>query len=231
MDNITVFCDFDGTITKNDTVDHFLSLFADENWLNIEESWKNGEIGSKECLTKQLDCINHISESQLNEFIDNIEIDNSFINFLEILNQNKTDIYIVSDGFDFFIHNTLKKYGINNFVEIFSNKLNLNKGKLIPSFPFHETYCKKNSGLCKCEVINKIKKEKKVLYIGDGTSDICAASLADILFAKDSLAEYCTENNINHIKFETFKDICEYLHFNIGESPSDNNKMLVGSRN
>ena len=60
MNNIVIFCDFDGTITINDTVDHLLSIFADKNWITIEESWKNGEIGSKECLKKQFDCIDYI---------------------------------------------------------------------------------------------------------------------------------------------------------------------------
>ena len=233
MENITVFCDFDGTITKKDTVDHFLSVFADNKWLESEKLWKNGEIGSKECLIRQFACINYISENQLDNFTENIEIDDYFVNFIEILNifenlnQKKTAIYIVSDGFDFFINSTLKKYGIKNFVKVFSNKLNFNKGKLTPDFPFYNSNCKKKSGLCKCEIIKKLKKERRVLYIGDGASDICASGLADILFAKDSLAEYCDENNINHIKFRTFKDICEYLYLNLGEKLDVKNEMLV----
>ena len=233
MKNITIFCDFDGTITKKDTVDHFLSVFANNNWLEIEKLWKDGKIGSKECLIKQFECIDYISENQLDNFTENIEIDDYFVNFIEILNifenlnRKKTDIYIVSDGFDFFINSILKKYGIKKFFKVFSNKLNFNKGKLTPDFPFHNPNCKKKSGLCKCEIIKKIKKERRVLYIGDGTSDICASRLADILFAKDSLAEYCDKNNINHIKFKTFKDICEYLYLNLGEKLDVKNEMLV----
>ncbi|HBG48739.1 MAG TPA: phosphoserine phosphatase [Cyanobacteria bacterium UBA9971] len=256
MENITVFCDFDGTITKKDTVDHFLSVFADNKWLESEKLWKNGKIGSKECLIRQFACINYISENQLDNFTENIEIDDYFINFIEILNifenlnqkkiknefkpskpakpsfgfftpASQTNFYIVSDGFDFFINSTLKKYGIKKFVKVFSNKLNFNKGKLTLDFPFYNSNCKKKSGLCKCEIIKKLKKERRVLYIGDGASDICASGLADILFAKDSLAEYCDENNINHIKFETFKDICEYLYLNLGEKLDVKNEMLV----
>ena len=234
MNNIVIFCDFDGTITINDTVDHLLSIYANKNWINIEESWKNGEIGSKECLKKQLECIDYISEKQLNEFIEDIEIDVYFINFLEFikiqenLNHKKIELYVVSDGFDFFINRTLEKYGIKRFVKVFSNKLNYSKGKLTPVFPLFNPYCKKDSGLCKCEIIKKFKKDMKVLYIGDGTSDICAANLADILFAKDSLAEYCDQNAIKYIKFETFKDICEYLYLNLGEEQYVKNEMLVG---
>jgi 2-hydroxy-3-keto-5-methylthiopentenyl-1-phosphate phosphatase len=248
MNNIVIFCDFDGTITKNDTLDHFLSLYADKNWLQIEELWKTGKIGSKECLTKQLACIDNISENQLNEFTENIEIDEHFIDFVKILDREKIESYIVSDGFDYFINNTLKKHNIED-IEVFSNKLSglraeaeegalplrnavygeqpSKKIKLTPDYPFHISDCKKNSGLCKCEIIKKLKKDKKVVYIGDGSSDMCASHLADILFAKSKLADYCEENNIKHIKFETFKDICEYLYLNLGEEPDVKIEMLV----
>ena len=144
------------------------------------------------------------------------------------LNHKKIELYVVSDGFDFFINRTLKKYGIKSFVKVFSNKLNYSKGKLIPVFPLFNQYCKKDSGLCKCEIIKKLKKDRRVLYIGDGTSDICAANLADILFAKDSLAEHCDQNGINYLKFKTFKDICEYLYLNLGEEQYVKNEILVG---
>jgi len=230
MNNTVIFCDFDGTITKNDTIDELLNIHANKNWLKIEESWKKGEIGSKECLTKQLECIDYISENQLDNFIENIEIDDYFINFIEILNKKKTKLYIVSDGFDLFIENVLEKYGLNHFIKVFSNKLIYKNGKLIPEFPLHNTDCKKKAGLCKCEVIKKLKKENRILYIGDGASDICASRLANLLFAKDSLAKYCDKNNINHIKFKTFKNICEYLYINLEEETDVKNKILIRQR-
>lgn len=231
--NFAIFCDFDGTITKNDTIDYFLSIFANDKWLDIETLWKRGEIGSKECLEKQLKCVENISESQLYEFIENVEIDESIMNFLEfiskieIMNKKKIDVYVISDGFDVFINNILKKYGINYFVEVFSNKLKCENNKMLPSFPFYNSKCKKKSGLCKCEIIKNMKKGKRVIYIGDGISDICASGLADILFAKGSLAEYCSDKNINHVKFETFRDICEYLYLILGEEPDAKNTIFV----
>ena len=83
------------------------------------------------------------------------------------------------------------------------------------SFPNKNDNCLNKSGTCKCSVIKKLKeKYKKVLYIGDGQSDFCAADKADILFAKGSLLKYCKTNNISSIEFENFNDILKYLNRN-----------------
>lgn len=224
MADYTVICDFDGTVTRNDTVDHLLSLFADDRWLDIEKAWKSGEIGSRECLTKQLSCIDFISREQLDEFIESIEFDNYFIDFFQAVNNQNIEFFLVSDGFDMFIKNVLKKAKLTN-IKVFSNMLNYNNGKLIPFFPFYNLSCTKYSGLCKCEIIKKYRNNRQVVYIGDGTSDICASKHADVLFAKNSLAEYCSNNNIKHIKFESFKDICE--HLSIGDNLNVKTKIFV----
>ncbi|KAF7177584.1 hypothetical protein CNMCM7691_005913 [Aspergillus felis] len=48
-----------------------------------------------------------------------------------------------------------------------------------------------------------------IIFIGDGVSDLAAAREADVLFARKGLRleEYCQENNISYIPFETFADI------------------------
>src|SRR5438876_1154800 len=46
----TIFLDFDGTITRRDAIDAILDAYADPQWLDIEDAWKSGRIGSRECL-------------------------------------------------------------------------------------------------------------------------------------------------------------------------------------
>jgi len=48
-----------------------------------------------------------------------------------------------------------------------------------------------------------------IIFIGDGVSDLPAARECDVLFARRGLRleEYCIENNIKYIPFDTFKDI------------------------
>ena len=48
-----------------------------------------------------------------------------------------------------------------------------------------------------------------IVFIGDGVSDLPAARQADVLFARRGLRleEYCVENKIAYIPFDTFADI------------------------
>ena len=48
-----------------------------------------------------------------------------------------------------------------------------------------------------------------IIFIGDGVSDLPAARQADVLFARKGLRleQYCIENKIAHIPFDSFADI------------------------
>ena len=52
-----------------------------------------------------------------------------------------------------------------------------------------------------------------IVFIGDGVSDLPAAREADVLFARRGLRleEYCQENKIAYIPFDTFADIQQKL--------------------
>ncbi|UKI42516.1 MAG: hypothetical protein L6V95_06285 [Candidatus Melainabacteria bacterium] len=60
-----IFCDFDGTITKEDTIGAFLNRFADNRWLEIEKQWKDGEIGSRDCMKQQLELVRTLSQKRI----------------------------------------------------------------------------------------------------------------------------------------------------------------------
>lgn len=206
----SIFCDFDGTISIIDTVNTLFDDFASKKWIEIENIWKQGLIGSKECMERQLDCIPTISQSQFDNFIDNMKIDSGFKTFIDAVNAANIDFYIVSDGFSLIINRTLAKnkiFGVN----IIASEVSLVKNKLIPKFPHECTDCLVKAGNCKCKAIKLLGLNKKIIYIGDGHSDTCAIRHADLIFAKKELAEYCEKNSIDYTEFENFKDIREEL--------------------
>ena len=49
-----VFVDFDGTIVPLDATNELLGRYADAEWLEIEEEWQAGRIGSRECMERQV---------------------------------------------------------------------------------------------------------------------------------------------------------------------------------
>jgi len=200
-----IYCDFDGTVTKEDSVNKFLAEFADAKWLDVEEQWIRGDIGSKECLSRQVELLRDFSSSELDEYVDSIQIDETFVDFCETIKQNGWELIIVSDGFDFFIERILKKYGLD--IPFFANTLTLQDNKLHIDFNFSDSFCPSASGMCKCARTTT----EDFCYIGDGLSDVCIAAKAKLLFAKNSLQKYCEKEGMDYVSFNTFEDILDYF--------------------
>ena len=208
-----IISDFDGTITKKDTLYYFFKENASDDWTTVEELWKSRKIGSKECLIREFNLVKNLSENLIDKFIQTLELSEYFKEFIKLANKNKVDFVIVSDGIDYFINKVLKVNKIEN-VKLIANHAEFRGNDFIITCPYGSSECKVNSGTCKCKIINDYKKDyKEIVYIGDGTSDFCVADniKTDKLFAKDGLSDYCEKKNIDHIKFDSFKDIANSI--------------------
>ncbi len=201
-----IYCDFDGTITKRDTVNEFFEKYIGDKWLESEKLWIDGKISSRENAIIQVGMLNNISQKQLDDYINSIEIDDYFLDFVDYVKSNNIKLTILSDGFDLFIKKVLERYDLE--LPFYANKLIYKNGKFSIEFPYYNENCNKKAGMCKCQKV----KEKYFCYIGDGTSDLCIASKADLLFASKNLHEYCKKNSIKHCHFTSFSNIIKTLN-------------------
>lgn len=209
-----IVSDFDGTITKTDTLAKFLEDYADPKWLDIENDWRDGKFGSQECLVRQFALVPNLTPVLIQDFLDTIEIDEGFISFCKRAKSKNIPIVVLSDGLDYFINIILEKNGLN-FLNVITNHAYFG-GKyntdFIIEFPNDSSHCNNNAGTCKCKTVKDLKKlYKEVIYIGDGASDFCVSKEATTLFAKSGLAEYCRQNSINYTPYKTYKDIIEVV--------------------
>ena len=202
----TIYCDFDGTITKYDAVNMFFDMYTGDKWLASEKLWVDGKISSMENAIIQVGLLPEISPAKLYDYIESIEIDESFLEFVKYTREKNIKLTILSDGFDLFIDKILERFNIKD-IPFFANHLIYENNKFKIEFPYHNTNCDKKAGMCKCEKV----KGKKFCYIGDGTSDLCIASKAHKLFATKNLHKYCEKNSIKHYYFETFSNIIEKI--------------------
>jgi Haloacid Dehalogenase superfamily, subfamily IB, phosphoserine phosphatase-like/2,3-diketo-5-methylthio-1-phosphopentane phosphatase len=195
--------DFDGTIAKFDVTDAVLEAFALPKWLEIEQLWQQGMMGSQECLSKQIALID-APLAEILTFVENIEIDATFIDFVRQLRQEQIPFAIVSDGFQVFIDHILAKNGLP-VLPVFANKIYSVNKKLMAAYPYSHERCA--SGTCKCHVAEQAAQGLPVYLIGDGQSDFCLAGAADFVYAKAKLADYCIQKNIPHYVYTDFQDI------------------------
>jgi 2,3-diketo-5-methylthio-1-phosphopentane phosphatase len=200
------YCDFDGTITTIDVTDAVLERFAAPEWRDIEQAWEAGRIDARQCMSAQITLI-QAAMNQIDEFLDTVEIDPEFPEFVRWCLRNSIPVTVVSDGVDRFIHRVLSNHGLGH-LDIIANRLCVEKNGNCFYYrleaPFKQSACQAGSGVCKCAVV---ASNTPHIYVGDGRSDFCVSARADLLFAKHKLATHCTRNSIPFVSYTTFKDV------------------------
>ena len=208
---VVVF-DFDNTITTYDVLDDIILRFSvNDAWKALEDKWKRGKIGSKECLKGQMAGI-RITKENLDRYLKKIKLDPYFKKLIRLLGANKIRMMILSDDFDYILKAVLKNHGVSG-IPIYSNSLKVAGDRLITKFPFTDKAC----GICgHCKtgsILSKIDRKISVIYyIGDGASDICPAKHSEIVFAKGHLAEHLSKIGVRHIPIKGLKETYRYFY-------------------
>ena len=203
-----IFCDFDGTITTRDATDFVLERLAPPEWLEIEAKWQRGLIGSAECMRSQVALIN-ATRQELNQTLDEVQIDEGFVEFAALCRRVNIPLTIVSDGVDHFIRYILTRYRLGE-IPVVANRLTITpeNGYRLDS-PWSSDQCRSGAGVCKCSFVNEEKEQR--LYVGDGRSDFCVSNKPEFVFAKGTLAAHCKKNNIPYTSYQNFHDVADGL--------------------
>lgn len=208
IDATEVFCDFDGTITLVDATDAILEAFALPAWREWEDRWVNGEITSQECLSRQVELI-RADRGTIDTFAAALPIDEGIFALDRRCTELRIPLTIVSDGLDVVVESILRRHGLLH-IPTFSNHVRWNENGIpILSFPFAGQDCESGAGTCKCAIT--VRLEGQTVYIGDGRSDFCVSAKVETVFAKGSLREWCTDQNILYHPFESLVDVAERL--------------------
>jgi 2,3-diketo-5-methylthio-1-phosphopentane phosphatase len=212
--------DFDGTLSKGDTVDAMLERFADDRWQTLENDWLDGKITAVECMRQQLELV-VADRVTLENFFRSIQVDQTFIPFYQHISAF-SKVAIVSDGLDHAIEVATQNAAMPK-LPIFANKLNFTDNGVAISYPLKNPDCKAGNGVCKCQVAENLAVDVAgpTILIGDGKSDYCLAKHADKVFAKGKLVTYCEKENIPYTPFETFAEILAIVKLWDIENPSD----------
>jgi 2-hydroxy-3-keto-5-methylthiopentenyl-1-phosphate phosphatase len=198
---VRVFVDFDGTISLEDTTDVILERFADPEWRKVEAEWLAGIIGSRECLSRQIDLV-HASPDELDSVIEDVPLDPHFPELVALCRGHGVALTVVSDGLDRIVTKMLSRAGID--VPILANRLEwLGENRWRLAFPYEAGDCRSQAGHCKCRALAEEANTIRIL-IGDGRSDFCAAETADLVVAKGALAEHCQASGLAYIVFGNF---------------------------
>ncbi|WP_371804956.1 HAD-IB family phosphatase [Candidatus Lokiarchaeum ossiferum] len=200
MSDYIILCDFDGTISLQDTCVPILEQFADGDWELYDDLLSKGLIDLHECMRKQFGMIRADIPTILRT-LGSVPIRSGFTEFVSFSLSEGIEFVIVSAGLDFIIKSVLLENNLDLPVvsaKVVDERFNLE----FPALHYPDSIDFKAD-----QVKFYQTQKKKVVFIGDGNSDLQGASQADIVFAvKSSFLNSHFENS-----FSNFLELIECL--------------------
>ena len=200
--------DFDDTIVLENTARLVFERFAAPEWREREAEYKAGRLTVEQFNAAALRTVTATRE-ELREFSASaVTLRPGFVELLDWAHWNAWSPVVVSNGFDFYVDAVLDKAGIERVARHaartrfdyrwLATYLSPRGVELEDSFKV--SYAAAFQGMADF-----------VIYVGDGRSDIEAANLAQVVFARDTLLANLSGRHPRVFAFETFHEVIAVL--------------------
>jgi 2-hydroxy-3-keto-5-methylthiopentenyl-1-phosphate phosphatase len=202
-----VFCDFDGTITTEDTLVSVLEKFAPEVSARLLPIIYERQMTLKAGIRQTLGSISSIHYPEIIEYIAHRPIRPGLLEFADFLNDSNIPLIVISGGLTDIVKAVLEQQQlIEKITAIHAAEVDTT-GNLLRVYSVIES---------KTELVAKVKAmaqypARETIAIGDSVTDINMALAADVVFARDRLVGYLDAEKKSYIKWHNFFDIRDRL--------------------
>lgn len=200
-----VQCDFDGTVTEEDTSFFLLDAFAQGDWRRLLREYKEHRISVGEFNTKAFAMVKDDKPTLLEALKAKVKVRAGLHKLVNYCLKKGFRLVIVSNGLDFYIKAVLKDLGLDS-IEVHAAQASFHPEGMKVQYvgPDGERL---EDGFKEAYIKSFLKLGYRVIYMGNGDSDVAPAKYAHHVFATGELLAYCRENNLNYKPFENFIDI------------------------
>jgi 2-hydroxy-3-keto-5-methylthiopentenyl-1-phosphate phosphatase len=209
-----ILCDFDGTALAFDLGDQVALHFGGPGaWQEAEDRFRAGEVSFGVLLQEVFRTV-RASRAEIEAFaVERAAWRPGFEHFLAACAAAGRPFLIVSAGLDAYIEPVVARLPapLRDHLEVRANRAACSAAGL--EVAFHGPDCG-FCGACKGLVVEELRRSgHKVLVLGDGAGDRCAARAADFVFARagSSLVPWCREQGVAHREFSTFHEVMDHF--------------------
>ncbi|MFO7963930.1 MAG: HAD-IB family phosphatase [Desulfobacterales bacterium] len=200
-----VFCDFDGTITVDETFVGMLSRFAPERMKAFRRNFSEGSVTLREGVPRVVESIPSAKYPEMVAYVRDKDIRPGFRDFLEFLNGLGIPFVVISGGLLDSVNTRLAAY--NGLIHaVYAADVD-NSGEYVKVVSRFE---EGDELVAKVRVMSLYRFEACAV-IGDGATDRNMALNASLVFARDRLAVFLEKNGYDYIPWNDFYDIEDHL--------------------
>ncbi|MDH5363849.1 MAG: MtnX-like HAD-IB family phosphatase [Dehalococcoidia bacterium] len=206
-----VQCDFDGTITEEDASFLLLDAFAQGDWRQVLQEYKEHRISVGEFNSRAFAMVKADESALLGAIKGKVKIRAGLHDLVAYCSRRGFRFVIVSNGLEFYIKAMLKDIGLEN-LEVYAAQSSFHPEGIAVQYIGPDGN-QLNTGLKEAYIKLFLKQGYRVVYVGNGDSDILPAKYAHLILARGELLDYCRENNLECKPFNDFTDIVREMEF------------------
>jgi len=204
-----VQCDFDGTVTEKDTSFFLLDTFVQGDWRRLLRDYKEHRISVGEFNTKAFAMVKADKPTLLGALKGEVKVRTGFHELVNYCLKKSFRLVIVSNGLDFYIKAVLQELRLEN-IEVHAAQASFHPEGMKVKYVGPDGK-RLRDGFKEAYIKLFLKLGYRVIYMGNGDSDVAPAKYAHYVFATGELLAYCRENNLNCKPFENFVDVARDL--------------------
>jgi len=207
--SMIVQCDFDGTITEEDVSFALLDAFAQGDWRKLWQQYRENKISVGDFNAKAFATVKASREELLEVVRSEAKLRDGFHELVTYCQRRGFRLVIVSNGLDFYIASILNDAGLGD-IEVHAAQTQFRRGGLRVQY-IGPDGTPLSSDFKEAYTAEFLKQSYRVVYVGNGPSDIFPASLAHHIFARDGLLDCCKERNLPCQPFDDLNDVVRGL--------------------
>ncbi|WP_445246871.1 HAD-IB family phosphatase [Microcoleus sp. OTE_8_concoct_300] len=200
-----VFCDFDGTITVEETFVAMLKHFAPELSSQLMPEMYARRLSLRSGVRQLLESIPSECYGEIVEFSRGKLMRPGLVELLDFLDERKVDFVIISGGLRIMVETVMGDL-VNRASVIYAVDVDASGPRLQVNSEFEGD----TELVSKVQMMGQHPAEEQVA-IGDSLTDFNMALQASSVFARDRLAEYLDEQQKPYTKWDNFFDVLESL--------------------
>ena len=202
-----VFCDFDGTITTEDTFVRVLEKFAPVVSAKLLPIIFERKMTLKEGIRQTIGSISSVHYPEIIEYIAHRPVNPGLAEFADFLNDLNIPLIVISGGLTDIVKAVLEEQQLVNKVTAVHAAEVDTTGNLLQVYSAFEG---DTELVAKVKAMGQYPAEEKIA-IGDSVTDINMALAADLVFARDRLVGYLDAENKSYIQWQDFFEIRDRL--------------------
>lgn len=209
MEKTIIQCDFDGTITEKDVSFLILDTFADGDWRQVLAQYREGKIPVGRFNTRAFAMVKADEQTLLGFIKGRARIRAGFSELLACCERKGFQFAIVSNGLDFYIKAMLGDMGIDD-IEVFAaqNWFGTNGIDVRYIGPQGDQL---EDGFKDAYVRLFQEGGYRVIYIGNGDSDLSPARQSHHIFATGDLLDECKKMKLGCTPFTDLNEVVKVL--------------------